>query len=439
MAKVNNAIHPKVTFLAIISPLSGHMNLPALSAISVDLHMSLSLTNLTITVYTLVSGLTPSLIAPFSDSYGQRPVYLFSLALCALSNIGLALQSSFPASISLLCVQAAGAGVTISLGSAVVADMITRAERGKYIGYAALWLTLSPALAPTGRNVVGDGSVRPERRWSRTGWDLLKHIKRHEMTEEEEGRHTMEEAAEKKVSIHTSVRILGEKEAFVTVMAGVLFSGGYFMVLITLGSQLSERFSFRPIIVGVCYLPLETGMIASRWTVGWLLDWNFGRWARNLGLKFDLDRQQRLEEVPIDKIRLEVALGALYVLFGTVVAYGWTVKTKSSLVGIEIALFFLGVFFAGAINGLNVLVINTHPDSPATAVAASKLVRCVVAAGASAVAMPIIERAGMGWASASIAGAWLGFSPLLWMVMYCGANWRQDVKLRSNETGRDRA
>lgn len=253
--------------------------------------------------------------------------------------------------------------------------------------------------------MVGDGSVRPERRWSRTGWDLLKHIKRHEMTEEEEGRHTMEEAAEKKVSIHTSVRILGEKEAFVTVMAGVLFSGGYFMVLITLGSQLSERFSFRPIIVGVCYLPLETGMIASRWTVGWLLDWNFGRWARNLGLKFD----------------------------------GWTVKTKSSLVGIEIALFFLGVFFAGAINGLNVLVINTHPDSPATAVAASKLVRCVVAAGASAVAMPIIERAGMGWASASIAGAWLGFSPLLWMVMYCGANWRQDVKLRSNETGRDRA
>lgn len=110
--------------------------------------MSLSLTNLTITVYTLVSGLTPSLIALFSDSYGQRPVYLFSFALCALSNLGLALQSPFPALISLLCVQAAGAGVTISLGSAVIADMITRAERGKYIGYAALGLTLGPALAP---------------------------------------------------------------------------------------------------------------------------------------------------------------------------------------------------------------------------------------------------------------------------------------------------
>ncbi|KAK4651874.1 LOW QUALITY PROTEIN: hypothetical protein QC762_606340 [Podospora pseudocomata] len=432
MAKVDNDIHPKVTFLAIISPLSGHMNLPALSIISMDLHMSISLTNLTITVYTFVSGLTPSLIAPFSDSYGQRPVYLFYLALCALSNIGLAPQSSFPALISLLCVQAAGSGVTISLGSAAVADMITIAERGKYIGYAALGLTLCPALAPTGRNVVGDGSVRPERRWSRTGWDLLKHIKRHEMTEEEEGRHTMEEAAKKKVSIHTSVRILGEKEAFVTVMAGVLFSGGYFMVLITLGSQLSERFSFRPIIVGV--LP-GAGNRNARITMDrWLLDWNFGRWARNLGLKLDLDRQQRLEEVPIEKIRLEIALGALYDCCGVRVD-----RENEVVVGIEIALFFLGVFFAGAINGLNVLIVNTHPDSPATAVAASKLARCVVAAGASAVAMPIIERAGMGWASASIAGAWLGFSPLLWMAMYCGANWRQDVKLRSNETGRDRA
>lgn len=129
--------------------------------------------------------------------------------------------------------------------------------------------------------MVGDGSVRPERRWSRTGWDLLKHIKRHEMTEEEEGRRTMEEAAEKKVSIHICENT--GREGGVCDGNGWSAVLGHFMVLITLGSQLSERFSFRPIIVGVCYLPLATGMLASRWTVGWLLDWNFGRWARNWG------------------------------------------------------------------------------------------------------------------------------------------------------------
>jgi len=39
-------------------------------------------------------------------------------------------------------------GGTVALGSAVVADMVTRAERGKYIGYASMGVTLGPALGP---------------------------------------------------------------------------------------------------------------------------------------------------------------------------------------------------------------------------------------------------------------------------------------------------
>jgi MFS family permease len=34
----------------------------------------------------------------------------------------------------------------MALGSAVVADISTRAERGKYIGYATMGVTLGPAL-----------------------------------------------------------------------------------------------------------------------------------------------------------------------------------------------------------------------------------------------------------------------------------------------------
>lgn len=97
--------------------------------------------------------------------------------------------------------------------------------------FVLMWLLL----LEIGRNVVGDGLVRFERWWSRMGWDLLKYIKRYEMIEEEEGRYIMEEVVEKKVSIYILVRILGEKEVFVIVMVGVLFLGGYFMVLIMFG------------------------------------------------------------------------------------------------------------------------------------------------------------------------------------------------------------
>jgi hypothetical protein len=48
----------------------------------------------------------------------------------------------------LRCLQSAGSSGTIALGSAVVADLTTRAERGKYIGYSSMGISLGPALGP---------------------------------------------------------------------------------------------------------------------------------------------------------------------------------------------------------------------------------------------------------------------------------------------------
>lgn len=84
-------------------------------------------------------------------------------------------------------------------------------------------------------------------------------------------------------------------------------------------------------------------------------------------------------------------MGVLYVFFGIVVVYGWIVKMKLLLVGIEIVFFFLGVFFVGVINGFNVFVINIYFDSLVMVVVVSKLVWCVVVVGVSVVVMFIIE------------------------------------------------
>ncbi len=49
----------------------------------------------------------------------------------------------------------------------------------------------------------------------------------------------------------------------------------------------------------------------------------------------------------------------------------------------------MGLFFSGAMNAINTLIVDTHPDSPATAVAANNLFRCLVSSGATAVALPL--------------------------------------------------
>lgn len=48
----------------------------------------------------------------------------------------------------LRCLQSAGSSGTVILGAAVVADMTTRADRGKYIGYASLGVALGPTVGP---------------------------------------------------------------------------------------------------------------------------------------------------------------------------------------------------------------------------------------------------------------------------------------------------
>ena len=116
----------------------------------------------------------------------------------------------------------------------------------------------------------------------------------------------------------------------------------------------------------------------------------------------------------------------IYISCGNVVAYCWAMETKASLAGIEVSLFFFGLFLSGALTTLNTLIVDTHPDRPATAVAANNLFRCLVGAGSSAMAIPFINQAGIGWLGVFVAGIWLVFSPCLWLVLFYGAQWRKE-------------
>jgi len=149
---------------------------------------------------------------------------------------------------------------------------------------------------------VGNGSV-PGPFWNRS---LLQSVRLMRLSPTERAaaaRQTAAPSARKRPNPFAALKILLEREGGVTLGCGSLLASGYFMVLTTLAVQLSERFGFTPIQICLCYLPLGFGTLSSRWTVGHLLDWNFRRWARKLGITIDLNRQQSLDEVPIEKIR----------------------------------------------------------------------------------------------------------------------------------------
>ncbi|KAG8531162.1 uncharacterized protein KY384_004520 [Bacidia gigantensis] len=454
-----------VSFVAMISPLSGTIYFPALEILAKHFHVSSSVIQLTITTYQIFQGIAPSFIGNYSDSYGRRPAYAICIVVYVAANIGLALQNSYAALITLRCLQSAGSSATIALAAGSVADMITRAERGKFIAYASLGVTLGPALGPivggllteflgwrsifwfliifsaalftiyfifvpeSARQVVGNGSIPPSRLFM-TPFQRIEH-KRHPVSVSDVDRATLK-GERKPLNPFAALKILGEKEGGVTLGFGSLMYGGYFMVLTTLPSQLTQRFQYNAVQIGLCYLPIFVGSIFSRSMAGYLLDRNFRRHAKRVGIEVSKERQEDMDKMPIEAARLQVSIPMIYITSVCVLAYGWTMETKSSLAGIEVTLFFLGLFNSGGLAGLNTLVVDTHQESPATAMAANNLFRCLVSAGATSVAVPMIDRIGIGWTSVFIAGVWLCFSAALWCVLLFGAEWRLEKNEKIN-------
>lgn len=470
-----------VAVSGLFSPLTSAIYLPAMNAIADDLHVKTSLINLTITTYQIFQGLAPSFIGSLSDVKGRRPAYITSFTIYLIANLALALQNSYPALLVLRCLQSAGSSATIALSAATVSDLVTRAERGTWLGYTTLGISLGPALGPviggllneylgwhaifwflfifsgvvtlvmitmlpeTGRAVVGNGSVLPRRKWSRSvlqAWRLHRgrplHGRRRRGADDDddddddwdgEDRSTIQTPKTRPNPL-SSLLILFEKEGGITLGFGAVFFAGYFMVMTTLSEQLTARFGFSSAVTGLCYLPLGFGSLLSRWSAGKLFDYNFRRHARLLGQSLDLSRQQAIEIFPIERIRMEVCLPMVYVSCGTVLAYAWAMESNSSLAGIEVTLFFMGLFFSGVQQGLNTLVVDTHADIPATATAANNLFRCLVSAGGTAVAPFMINKIGIGYTGVFISGVWLCFSPCLWLVMLRGKRWRAEEKAK---------
>jgi multidrug resistance protein len=84
-----------------------------------------------------------------SDTNGRRLSFILCYVIYIVANIGLALQTNYVALLILRMVQAVGCSAAIALAFAIVSDISTSAERGKYMGYAGAGILCGPAFGPT--------------------------------------------------------------------------------------------------------------------------------------------------------------------------------------------------------------------------------------------------------------------------------------------------
>lgn len=89
-----------------------------------ELDTTTELVNVTVTVYMIFQGLSPTFWGSLADRWGRRPVYLGTMAVYIGANVGLALAPSYAALLVLRMLQAFGSSSVIAIGKKALFSMV---------------------------------------------------------------------------------------------------------------------------------------------------------------------------------------------------------------------------------------------------------------------------------------------------------------------------
>lgn len=448
-----------VVVASFVSPVTANIYFPALNPIAADLGVSIGLMNLTLTTYMIFQGLAPTFFGDFGDQAGRRPAYILAFTIYLFANIGLALQRNWAALMVLRCLQSAGSSGTIALGYAVIADITSPVERGRYMGFVQCGINVGPTLGPalggilsqflgwpaifwflailvavwlgpwiflvpeTCRIVVGNGSVIPPRAWNKT---LLSILRRRNPSWQQDAT-----AAKQKLGFPNPLKtlvVVRDKESCLILITCTIIYLQFILIAATLGTLLKQIYGYNDLEVGLCYLPYGAGCCVATVAQGYVVDWNFARIAKKLGRTIDRKKGVDLAGFPIESVRIQPIYPMLAAGIAVVIGYGWCLEAEITVAAPLVLLFFVGVFVTSSFSVLGTLMVDIYPKSPATATAALNLVRCSFGAAATAVIDYMLEGMGRGWCFTLLALIAAMFFPVLRLVERRGVAWRAERK-----------
>jgi hypothetical protein len=236
-----------------------------------------------------------------------------------------------------------------------------------------------------------------------------------------------------------TLKILGEKESALVLLYNGFFFNGQMIVSAALPYMLKEAYGYNELKVGLCFITLGFGCLTAALSMGPVVDWNFRRHAKKVGLTITKGKQQDLRDFPIERARIEVVIPNHAIGTLALIAFGWTIKYRLYIAIPEVILFFIGFGISTAFNTTNTLLIDLHRESPATATAAVNFVRCLISAGGVAAIVPMIEAMNPGWTFTFVGLLYVVWMPMLWIIMKWGPKWRAEKWARKDREAAEKA
>jgi multidrug resistance protein len=144
----------------VVSPLVSSMFTPGIDEIAKDLNCSTTAVIGTTTGFVVMLGIGPLILAPLSETFGRRNLYLVCFSVFALLQIPAALAPNIGSLIFVRSVSGFFGSVGLANGGGTISDMFVPSERAGVFG----WYLLGPLLGPTLGPLFGGFIVQ------RLGW-----------------------------------------------------------------------------------------------------------------------------------------------------------------------------------------------------------------------------------------------------------------------------
>jgi multidrug resistance protein len=350
-------------------------SLAALPQLSKDLHISPTISNLSVALYMLSMSIFPLWWSSFSETLGRRTIYLVSFALFTLWNI-VAAESTSIGMLIVMRVLGGGAAASVqAVGAGTIADIWETYERGKAMGIFYLGPLLGPLLAP----IIG-GVLSQAWGWRATQWfqviyggilfliltfclpETLARRRERVPQPAEPTEESTTRPALTRVSTRQSVQIKTKKAAkilkrciidplsvlaylrfpavLITVYLASITFGSLYVLNISIQRTFSvSPYSYKVIIVGLLYIPNSLGYLLASVLGGKWTDVIMYREARKAGR---YDENGKLIFIPEDRLR-ENAWMAAVVFPGALIWYGWSAEKGVIWIVPMIANFFFGI------------------------------------------------------------------------------------------------
>ncbi|KAG9009630.1 hypothetical protein FRB90_008258 [Tulasnella sp. 427] len=383
------------SFTSLFSPLAANIYFPVIPLLADDFNVSISLMNLTVTVYLIFQGLSPMLWGPLADLKGRRSVYLACLSLLTISSLACALVPTSKWWLLLIfrCFQSSGGASTVALGAGVVADIARPQERGGYYGLFIVGGLLGPCIGPvfggvigarlgwrwifwilaicagacfmlillffpeTLRRIVGDGTIQAPL-WNRPLVPLFPLVRRRKASTSAS---TPVSQNIQKARVNPFLLFKEPDVIFILIANGIVY--GLF-VGIQASSSLLLQMAYPSLTlfeIGLCFLPLGGGCLISSLLTGKFLDWQYKKDRRSWEARKKREREEAGEDIdapwskedeltfPIERSRLKLGTFFTFSVCAVSIGNGW-VLDKHGPLAVTLILQFIGAATASVIN-----------------------------------------------------------------------------------------